>query len=189
MKHNIPFVTIVLVAVNVIVFFVMQSRGLVSTEGIFNYGGANYEKIVGGEWWRLLTSCFIHFNFEHLFFNMFSLFAIGSAIEPGGRIRFSVVYFVSGILGSVVSIYANHQMGVTVVSAGASGAICGLVGYYIIRMIFESGRVSFQTLLRPLIAVVIVVGYGFTSGVDQAAHIGGMLVGAIVGLVFCLGKR
>ena len=131
-----------------------------------------------GEYYRLLTGIFLHGSIFHLFFNCYSLYVVGSQIESFlGKIKYIIIYLFSGLCGSLLSI----TFGGGVASIGASGAIFGLMGalcyfgyYYRIYL----GNVV-KTQLIPLIILNLSLGF-MVSGVDNAAHIGGLIGGVIM---------
>lgn len=186
-----PRWTYVLLAVNVIVFGAMtlfgalNGLGLGGTQNValLRFLGAQDNQLVGqGDYYRLVTSMFIHIGLIHLLFNSYALYIIGQDVERlyGGG-RFLIIYFVSGLGGSLAS-FALGGMGV---SAGASGAIFGLIGteiafFYLHRETFgQHGRQQ----LRNLLAVAgINLFLGLTiPGINNLAHIGGLVFGAALG--------
>ncbi len=145
--------------------------------------GANFAPLtLGGQWWRLVTSMFVHIGALHLFFNMWCLWDLGAMCESlYGSWTFAAVYLISGVAGSLASVWWHFS-----VSAGASGAISGIVGaliasYYLGE--FSLPRAAISAHLRSLIMFVV---YNFLYGaivghVDNAAHIGGLLTGLLFG--------
>ena len=153
------------------------------TQILLNWG-ANFKPLtLDGEYWRLFTSFFLHIGIIHLLFNMYALFYIGSILEPLiGRKHFTIAFLLTGLLGSVVSLWWNDL----VVSAGASGAIFGLYGVYI--ALITTNLVTKQVRKKLLGSMAFFVGfnllYGMQAGIDNAAHIGGLLSGTILGFTF-----
>lgn len=180
------FVTPVLMMINIIIFFALLfvAKSLHFDGQFMLRWGANARlATLNGEPWRLLTSCFLHWDFVHLFMNMMALYFIGSFLEQYiGKITFIVVYLIMGIVASVTSLYW-HEHGV---AAGASGAIFGLYGIFVAflttNLITQGERVH----LVP--GAVIFLAYSLiadTKGnVDNAAHIGGLISGVFIG--YCL---
>jgi len=147
--------------------------------------GANFRPLVlQGQVWRFFTSMFLRIGFEHLLFNAYGLFIFGAEMERVfGRTRFLLIYVLSGLFGSLVS-FATHTSP-NFLSAGASGAIFGLVGmqlayFYHYRHTFgEFGR---SRLLNVLLIVGLNVFLGFSqAGIDNMAHLGGLVSGALLG--------
>lgn len=183
------FVTPMLVMINIILFALMAISGvhliLPSSESLLLWG-ANFRPVtIDGEWWRLFTSTFLHIGVFHLLMNMYALIYIGLLLEPYlGTARFITAYVIAGISGSVASIFWNDFT----ISAGASGAIFGMYGVFVAllttRFIEKSAR---KPLLISIITFVIYnLVNGLKDGIDNAAHIGGLLSGLIVGYSFYL---
>jgi rhomboid protease GluP len=179
--------TIVFIALNVSVFLVMVFRGVSAfnptAESVLKWGADYGPLTLHGQWWRMLTSTFLHFGIIHLLFNMFVLFNIGLFLESlAGRVPFVVLYLVCGIGGSAASL-AWHP---SIVSAGASGAIFGLYGALLGFLLRHRGSISAESLASQRKAALTFVGYnllyGLRPGVDMAAHLGGLATGFALGL-------
>lgn len=134
----------------------------------------------------LVTSCFIHGSIVHLAFNLFMLWHIGAELEPAiGRARFLPLYLGSGIIGSACSAIAGRFLGASI-SVGASGAICGLLGALLVIGIRTEGwRGPLARRVAPWLALTFIIGLvrnmqGGMVQVDNAAHIGGVLGGAMI---------
>lgn len=133
--------------------------------------------VAAGEYYRLLTSAFLHEGVLHLLLNMYALYLFGPALEAAlGRVRFAALYLVAALGGSAVS-YAFSPPAQP--SLGASGAVFGLLGAYFV----VSRRLRRDT--TPLLVLLAInLGYGFlVPRVDWKAHLGGLAAGALVGLV------
>ena len=181
------FVTQAFVGLNVAVFLGMLLAGVSVMEPTSRQlldWGANFAPLTfGGQWWRLLTSVFIHIGAIHIAFNMWCLWDLGSLAESlYGRTMYAFVYLATGVAGSLAS--AGFH-GATV-SAGASGAIFGLAGALIASFYFGEfslPRIAIQAKLR---SVVMFAGYNLVFGAvsgrtDNAAHAGGLIAGLILG--------
>ncbi len=176
-----PFVTIALIAINVAVFLyglTLQKMQLFSEWGLWPKYGPQVRYLgAGDEWWRWITSGFVHGGVLHIGMNMFVLWMFGRQVETLlGRVRFALVYFTSLLGGSAMVVLLGEQGSVV---GGASGAIFGLVGAYVAIAI---------TLKLPFQSVAIQAGIwlvlGFTiSGVSWQGHVGGALTGWIVTVV------
>lgn len=147
--------------------------------------GANYEPFtVAGQWWRLLSSVFLHAGLLHLVFNMIVLANIGIFLEPLlGRRSFALVYVLTGLLASLTSLFFN----VGAVSVGASGAIFGLYGFFLALLTTSLLKPEFRKafLRNTLGFVVINVAIGFAIGpIDNAAHLGGLGSGFMLGYLW-----
>ena len=149
--------------------------------------GAMYEPMVmqGHEYYRIFTSMFMHFGIDHLLNNMVLLGALGWNLElETGKVRFVVIYLLSGIGGNVLSLYHGMSAETYAVSAGASGAIFGLMGALLYVVIANKGRLGRLSRRGILFMVALSLYFGLTSsGVDNWAHIGGLISGFILGAV------
>ena len=181
------FITPIIINVNILVFLVMILSGvnimLPETESLIAWG-ANFRPVtLGGEWWRLLSSCFLHIGIIHLLMNLYALMYIGMQLEPHlGERRFLAAYLLTGIAGSANSLYWHEFT----VSAGASGAIFGMYGVFLAMLTTNLiGKSARQTMLT---SIAIFVGYnllnGIRGGIDNAAHIGGLIAGIVIGYSF-----
>jgi rhomboid protease GluP len=146
--------------------------------------GANYGPAIrAGEYWRLVTSMFLHGGLVHLALNGWALFQLGALLETlMGSSRMLLVYFVTGIAGSLASATFTQQP-----SVGASGAIFGLLGALIAYLLRRRGALTPQgkSILMQLVGwAVINVFFGFsTPGIDNSAHLGGCAAGLLFGFV------
>jgi rhomboid protease GluP len=181
------YITYGLVGLNVLVFIVMVIAGVhifkPSVPDLLNWGGNHKLYTLGGEWWRLITSVFIHIGIIHLVFNMYALFTVGVYLEPLlGRWKFLFAYLCTGVFASLTSIYWHDNT----VSAGASGAIFGLYGFFL--ALLTTKLLDPQTKKALLTSIAVFVGYnllyGMKDGVDNAAHLGGLISGFILGYFY-----
>lgn len=181
------YCTIALVAANVIIFFYLSLGGMTEDAGYMLEHGAMYVPYVqeSGEYYRLLTSIFLHFGFQHLFNNMIMLLMIGWNLElEMGSLRFLITYLLSGLGGNLLSSILDIQFQDYTVSAGASGAIFGITGALLYVVVRNHGRLRNISGRGMLIMIAISLYFGFSStGVDNAAHVGGLIVGIICGLL------
>ena len=179
--------TAVIAAVNVIVFFVLSVGGMTEDAGYMLSHGAMYVPYITerGEWYRLFTSMFLHFGFQHLMNNMVIFVLLGWNLEVEiGKIKYLIIYFASGLCGNVVSMAGDMRTGEYVVSAGASGAIFGVIGALLYVALRNRGRIGNVSGRGILFMVIISLYYGFTSGgVDNLAHIGGLVSGFLLGVL------
>lgn len=176
--------TIGLIVVNIGIFFLFMVFGNAENTMFLLEHGAMYEPYVveGHEYYRLLTSMFLHFGIDHLMNNMVMLGALGWNLEmETGKIRFLLIYFLSGIGGNVFSLLMNQSAGREVVSAGASGAVFGLMGALVIVVIRNRGHVGNLSRRGIMVMIVLSLYFGLAStGVDNMAHIGGLICGFII---------
>lgn len=179
--------TVLLAVVNVIVFLVLSFQGMTEDGRFMLQHGAMYVPylIKNGEYYRLFTSMFLHFGYDHLFNNMVVLVAMGWNLELEiGKIKFLIVYFVSGLAGNILSACWDILTGSMAVSAGASGAIFGIIGALLYVAIRNRGRIGEISGKGLVFMVVLTLYYGFTSGgVDNMAHIGGLAAGFLMGVL------
>jgi len=189
-RPNPYTITIALIAINVLVFIAMVATGVSFTEptllNVVNWGGDFGPLTLGAhQYWRLLTSCFVHFGIIHIAFNMFVLYQIGPFIEIAfGRVRYLLIYFAAGLGGSIVSILVHPNA----VGAGASGAIFGLYGavfgFLLIKRRTLDPAVTKSIAKSAGIFVLYNVVYGTLSRTtDLSAHFGGLLTGFLVGML------
>lgn len=147
--------------------------------------GGNFSGLtLGSESWRLFTSVFLHTNFMHLALNVYSLYFIGNLLEKRiGAIWFILYFILFGIAGSLASIVWN----VYTVAAGSSGALFGLIGFYFVISLNPSQKRNNTNSVNVLVLIIINLFIGFSSNnIDNAAHIGGLILGVAVGFLFLI---
>ncbi len=158
--------TTALIVINIGVFLVLSVLGATEDSLFMLEHGAMYEPYVveGHQYYRMFTSLFLHFGIEHLLNNMVLLGALGWNLElETGRIKFLIIYFISGLGGNMLSLWMNMSTDKMVVSAGASGAIFGLMGALLCVVLKNHGRVGRLTNRGLLFMVVLSLYFGFTS--------------------------
>ncbi len=179
-----PVFTIILVGVNIIVFFALSLIGMTEDAVFMAEHGAMYAPYVMemGEYYRIFTSMFLHFGFDHLMNNMVMLLAIGWTLESElGKLRFLTIYLASGIGGTLFSMWQDITTEHFTVAAGASGAIFGLIGATLYIAVRNRGRVGEISGRGLLFMAAISLYYGYANGgVDNFAHVGGLLSGAFL---------
>jgi membrane associated rhomboid family serine protease len=175
-----PVVTYTLIGINVLAFIATLATGS-SVGGSFSGGNSVLRDaslygpaVADGEVWRIVTAGFMHYGFLHILFNMYALYILGSMLEPAvGRLRFSLIYFVGLIAGSVGALVLDPNAH----TAGASGAVFGLMTATILVMrnrgisAMESG-LGIWLLLNLAITFTV-------SGISIGGHIGGLIGGAL----------
>lgn len=194
-------VTLGLLVLNIVGYIFCTQMG----EVVYTIGSMNAEKIlVAHEYYRFLTSVFLHADIEHLVSNMIFLFGLGQMVEQvTGHISFSIVYLLSGFGGSIFSILYAVLTGKIYDAVGASGAIFGLVGALFILVVARDlkrrshsqgtveildqrgrqmpGAYESVSVGRIIFAVVYMIYSGSrAAGVDNAAHVGGLLCGIMI---------
>lgn len=179
--------TVALIVINVAVFFIMSLFGNTEDVMFMLEHGAMFEPLITEEheYYRIITSMFLHFGIEHLLNNMVILGALGWNLElETGKIRFLIIYLVSGIGGNLLSLYLGVSSAEYAVSAGASGAIFGLMGALLYVAARNRGRMGRISGKRVLFMIALSLYFGITSsGIDNAAHIGGLLCGFILTVI------
>lgn len=178
------FITPILIDINIIIFIVMAILGVdimePNIDDLLSYG-ANYRPVtLDGQWWRLLSACFLHIGALHLVMNMYALSYIGVLLEPIlGRSRFLIAYLLTGIVASTTSIWWNPLT----VSAGASGAIFGMYGVFLALLTTDLIELEARKPLLASIGIFVVFNLviGLNDGIDNAAHIGGLASGIAIG--------
>lgn len=186
--HEAP-VTAVLLLANLLVFVTIAALGggvVTARSDLYPGFGSNFGPLTtDGEWWRLATSAFIHFGLLHFAMNMFALWDAGRLVESlYGSASFAVLYLASGVAGSLASVAWNPW----VHSAGASGAIFGVLGALLAYALKPGMGLDPATLRRHRIAAVVFIVYAFAfglvgEGIDNAAHFGGLVAGVALGYV------
>lgn len=155
--------------------------------------GAMYEPTVtqGHEFYRIFTSMFLHFGISHLVNNMVLLGALGWNLELEiGKIRLLIIYLIGGIGGNLLSLYRGIATETYAVSAGASGAIFGLMGALFYVVAANRGRLGRLSGRGMLVMVMLSLYFGLTSrGVDNWAHIGGLISGFVMAVILYRGKN
>lgn len=191
-----PVNTIIVLA-NVLVFLVLSLLGNVSDAGFMKaHGAMAWEEIVGGkEYYRLFTSTFLHFGADHLFQNMLLLLLIGCRLERmTGGVRYILIYLGSGVAASLFSLFITLASEPYMVSAGASGAIFGVMGGVLALVLKDMiqkrrGRIKEVGLSGMLFMIMGTLSYGFSAaGVDNAAHLGGLAAGFILTEILMIRK-
>ena len=181
-SYKQPIVTYIIMAICIILFILMElSGGSTNSQTLLKYG-ANLDVLVkNGEYYRLFTCIFLHIGIMHLLCNMYSLYIIGREVENlFGKIKYIIIFILSGIFGSKMSLAFTHNT----ISAGASGAIFGLLGallYFGMHYRTYLGEAIKRSII-PIIVVNLIIGF-FAEGIDLAAHIGGLVGGVLVAMM------
>ncbi len=186
--RTLPFISGILVAVNVGVYVLCQLPG--ST--LYGRGCLSAAEIIGNEeYGRIFWSMFLHADPGHLFSNMIILLFMGAMIEREiGHLPFVGIYLLSGIGGNMLSLVGKIVSSEWAVSLGASGAIFGLDGLLLALVLISNRRMENVTLKRVILMICLSLYSGFTGGnVDNLAHIGGLLVGFALGVILAVYMR
>lgn len=158
-------------------FFVVEMSGGSTVPNLIKFGAKYNPAIIDGEWWRILSSMFLHVGFLHFFMNMIALYYLGIAVERiYGSWRFFIIYFFAGFGGGLASFAFTIN-----VAAGASGAIFGLFGALLFFGLIH-GKIFLQTIGKSLFIIVgINLVFGFmVPQIDNGAHVGGLIAGFLV---------
>lgn len=188
-KYNrIFYINNILIAVNIIVFIILESLG--DTDNavfLYTHGGVSPHTVIqGNEYYRYITSMFVHSGLSHIFNNMLLLFFIGDNLERAmGQVKYIILYFGSGLIAGIGSQVYYYLCGNNyVVCVGASGAIFGVLGALVWVLIVNKGRLEDLSLGRMIIYLILSIGMGFNSpGISQAAHIAGLIGGFLLAMI------
>ena len=170
-----PYVTYILIFINIL-FYILS----IISNSFYNSMVLNPSKILNGEYYRLLSCIFMHGGIIHLLCNMYCLYVIGPQVESFfGKFKYIIIYLLSGIIGSLMSLCITNS-----ISLGASRAIFGLLGSilyfgYHYRVYLSQ---ALKSQIIPLIILNLFLGF-ILSGVDNAAHIGGLIGGILVSMM------
>ena len=186
--QELPIVSGLLVAVNVIVYLICTFTGNL----LYNIGELDAAAVLlRGEYGRIIYSMFLHAGIDHLFNNMVILFFLGAMIEKvTGHIQFLLIYLLSGIGANICSLLYKVMTMDSMASVGASGAIFGLDGVLLAWILLDRQAMPDVTPRRVLLMIVLSLYSGFTAhNIDNAAHVGGLLTGFAVGALLCALRR
>lgn len=175
---NTPLVTYVLIAINVVMFALQTLVPGVERELVLNSIA-----VADGDWYRLLTSAFLHYGLMHIVFNMWALYVIGPPLEAAlGRLRFVALYVMSALGGSVL-VYLLSSLGAA--TAGASGAVFGLFGATFV----VGRRLNMDTRwVIGLIVINLVITF-VVPNISWQGHLGGLVTGAVVAAAYAYAPR
>lgn len=183
-KEKTPYVTYSIIFLNILLFLLMYIFGNGSEDALtlLLFGGLNKDLVANGEIYRIITSAFLHNGIIHLTFNMYALYIIGKDVESFfGHVKYSVIYLLSIILGSLLSLVFSNGF---IVSVGASGAIFGLMGAllffgYNYRVTLNN---SITRQIIPIILLNLFIGAMIPS-IDNFAHLGGLIGGYLAAMM------
>lgn len=183
-SYGKPRITYALIIINILIFMMLElNGGSTNVETLIAYGAKYNPAILSGEWWRIVTSMFLHIGSLHLLMNMLAIYYLGMAVERiYGSTRFIVIYFIAGIIGSLTSFAFNSH-----VAAGASGALFGLFGALLYFGVIHK-QLFFQTMGKSVIFILLInLGFGFlVPQIDMGAHLGGLIGGFIASVMTSL---
>jgi len=187
------YATYAIIGINALVFVAMVATGVnffaPAPIDVLKWGGNLSVLTLSGDWWRLFTCMFLHFGILHVGLNMYALFMAGVYLEPMlGKLRYLTAYICTGLLSSLVStIWLKDKF---TIAAGASGAVFGMYGVFLALLTTNiiPKQLRNAMLQSTLIFVAYNVFYGFKpgSGIDNSAHLGGLLTGFVIGYLYWL---
>lgn len=182
-------ITSIIINLNIVVFVCMVISGVhfgsPNSMELLEWGANRRAETSHGDWWRLVSSMFLHGGIMHLFLNIFGLVIAAIFVEPVySRVKYLIIYLASGICGSLASIYWYENA----VSVGASGAIFGLygaiLGLTLTNAFPKNDKKDILMFIGPYVGISLL--FGLTEGIDNAAHIGGLLSGVVLGIALYL---
>lgn len=185
-RGSINWMNLLMIGLNVIVYFVtIKIKSSENTAYMICYGASYAPAIRDGEWYRLLTSMFLHYDLEHLLNNMLLLLFIGDWVEGlVGKWKYIVLYLGGGLAGNVLSFLWDIRTGQYYYSVGASGAVYAIIGALLVLLLKNKGRMKDVTASRVGVVLLLTIHHGLQSaGIDNAAHIGGALGGMLFALI------
>ena len=186
-KRRFPAVIVALLVINVLLLILMEATGgSTKIPILYRFGGQLNSAVAEGEYWRLFSSMFLHIGILHLLFNCLALFFFGRIVElMYGRAKFLAIYLISGYFGNILFLAIGSPV---IVSAGASGAIFGIIGAHIpLSHRLEESKL-FADRKRAVAGIGYVIWIFFRSmgaGVNILAHLGGLIAGVVLGFVLC----
>ena len=186
---KISSVNTALIIINIILFLIPDFFGFLISGDVLLEKGTVIPLLVteGGEYYRLFTSIFLHFDIRHLLNNMLVLFVLGEKLENClGHVKYLLFYILCGIGANLISLQFYLKSGEPfTMSAGESGAIFGVIGGLIWIVYRNRGRIGDMNSRQLVLMAILSLYLGFTStGVNNAAHVGGLAIGIILGIPF-----
>lgn len=179
-EWRVPPVTALLAAANLLVFLVLEAMGSTEDAYFMYLHGALYGPAVleGSEYYRLFTAMFLHFGVSHLMNNLFMLVLIGQRLEQvAGSLRTLVIYLASGLGANLFTVWFYTWRGSDAVSAGASGALMGVVGGLLACIVKSRKNLAGLSRRQMMILIALSLYSGFATGANNTAHISGLAFG------------
>ena len=177
------YVNLCIVAVNVLVFFLVELTGSSEdTQHMVNWGASWLPYILDGQYFRLFTCMFLHFGIVHLGNNMIVLLFLGDTLEQlTGHLKYGLICLGGGLVGSIASFARTYASGEYYVSAGASGGVVAVTGALLYIVLRNRGRLGTLTVRKMVILAALSIYNGMVSvGVDNYAHVGGFVGGFVL---------
>lgn len=183
---SLPKVTSAIILLNLIIYILCTFTG----ELLYNKGAAGVSLVsTPDQWYRVISSMFLHLNVTHIANNMLLLFFLGQIVEDKlGPVRFTAAYFVTGICGTLCTFLSEIISDRYVVVFGASGAVFGILGVMFALVFCKRIHRRHMTVTRLLLVISLSIADGFnpSNNVANWSHIGGLISGIIIGVIFCL---
>ncbi len=185
-ERRTAYVNLTIIAVNFLYFGYLEIVG--NTEDslfMISHGAMFLPAVLRGEYWRLLTAVFMHFGISHIINNMLILYVLGDNLERAlGGWKYLIFYLVCGVGANAVSLWFDMHSAEAAVSAGASGAVFGVIGGLLYAVAVNRGRLEDLSTRQLAVMVVLSLYFGFTSsGVNNIAHIAGLILGILMGFI------
>ena len=185
---ELPFINVAIVAINILIFILCAfTQDVLYNKGAFSILLIKETK----EYYRFLTSVFLHVDIYHLVGNMLVLYFLGNELEKKiGHIKYTLLYFLSAFVGNLASAVFEIYIGHMFTSVGASGAIYGVIGAVLVLVVAKGGKWENITLPRMLIMIIYSLYSGFVAeNVNNAAHVGGFVAGLFIMTFLCIIDR
>ncbi len=186
-RQQKAWITMTLIVLNILYFVYLEAAGSSEDVLFMLEHGAMFGPLVldGQEYYRLLTAVFMHFGINHIVNNMLVLFVLGDNLERAlGKIKYLIFYLTCGVGANVVSMFLDMRQQNHAVSAGASGAIFGVIGGLLYAVLVNRGRLEDLSSSQLIIMIIFSLYFGFTStGVDNVAHVAGLVIGIILAAI------
>lgn len=174
-------VSMTLIVVNVTLYVLQMATGDLRSE-LYQQGTMWPFGVAEGQYWRLLTSAFLHLSVLHIAFNMYALYLFGPFVERAlGTVRFIAAYVTTAVVSGVFVMWLSNPLGGT---AGASGAVFGLFGMALVLLLKAR-----QDVRGLLVLLAINGAISFTGNISWQGHLGGFVAGCLLGLVFAYAPR
>lgn len=191
--RSLPIITWLLLAANLLFFLYLEWQGS-TQDGYFMIEHGTMVPLLVVEWreyYRVFTAFFMHFGIRHLFNNMLLLWYLGSRLEKYmGHGKFAITYLLSGLGGNLISLVYYLATEPYTNTAGASGAVFGIVGAMLWVVLRHRGRLADLTSRQLMLMIIFTLHNGFAdSGINNAAHIGGLVLGFLLGMLFYRGGQ
>lgn len=191
-NKKLPYVTMAIIAINVVYFIVLYAKGVLNNGMLLIKFGASVPPLdIQGDYYRLLTSAFMHFDLTHLANNMIMLYFVGDYVEEAlGKWKYLICYLLCAVGGNLVSNLYYMFTDKVIIAMGASGAVFGLAGVLAYIVIRNKGHYKNLSIQRVILFLILCIYSGVSnSGVNNAAHAGGLITGFLTAILFYRVKK